>query len=149
MTDGVPDDCMLCRPEVADAQFRRTRIWEDRLWRLSAVLQGPIPGFAHLEPKRHIPYITDLDGEEARTLGVVLARVTATLRSAAGADLAYVYVFGDRVPHLHLNLAAHLDGDPLRGGPGLLEPGAEDAGLGAHSAVAAAARGSLEDFRTG
>ena len=55
---------MLCTPEIADAEFRRARLWEDELWRLSAVLQGPVPGFAHLEPKRHIPFITDLDGRE-------------------------------------------------------------------------------------
>jgi diadenosine tetraphosphate (Ap4A) HIT family hydrolase len=137
---------MLCRPEIADAQFRRTRVWEDSLWRLSAVLQGPIPGFAHLEPKRHIPYITHLDGAEAVTLGPVLARVTSAMRAAAGADLAYVYVFGDRVPHLHLNLAPHRNGDALRGGPGLLEPGAPEADLVAHADVAAAVRRTLEGF---
>jgi diadenosine tetraphosphate (Ap4A) HIT family hydrolase len=137
---------MLCRPEIADAQFRRTRVWEDSLWRLSAVLQGPIPGFAHLEPKRHIPYITDLDGSEAVTLGLVLARVTSAMRAAAGADLAYVYVFGDRVPHLHLNLAPHRNGDALRGGPGLLEPGAPEADLVTHADVAAAVRQTLEGF---
>jgi hypothetical protein len=68
---------MLCLPEIADANFQRVRLWEDDLWRLSAVLQGPIPGFAHLEPRRHIPYITDLDGAEALTLGSVLAAVTS------------------------------------------------------------------------
>jgi diadenosine tetraphosphate (Ap4A) HIT family hydrolase len=152
MLPGMPtagrEDCMLCRPEVADAQFSRTRVWEDHLWRLSAVLQGPVPGFAHLEPKRHIPYVTDLDGPEAATLGPVLARVTRALRAAARADMTYVYVFGDRVPHLHLNLAPHRDGDALRGGPGLLEPGAPDAALDAHADVAAAARETLEGFRS-
>jgi diadenosine tetraphosphate (Ap4A) HIT family hydrolase len=135
----LSDDCMLCRPELADDYFHRVRLWEDNLWRLSAVLQGPIPGFAHLEPRRHIPFITDLDGDEAATLGPVLARATRILRDAAGADKTYVYVFGDRTPHLHLNLAPHRDGDALRGGPGLLESGAEDVEDVVHAAVAAAA----------
>ena len=62
VTSGLPTskECILCRPELADAQFKRTRIWEDEQWRLSAVLQGPIAGFAHLEPRRHIPFITDI-----------------------------------------------------------------------------------------
>ena len=149
VADAVPDDCMLCHPEVADAQFRRTRVWEDDLWRLSVVLQGPIPGFAHLEPKRHIPYVTDLDGPEAVTLGPVLARVTTALRTAAGGDLAYVYVFGDRAAHLHLNLAPHRDGDALRGGPGLLEPDARAADLATHTDVARTVRGELDGFRSG
>ena len=137
---------MLCVPEIADAEFRRARLWEDELWRLSAVLQGPVPGFAHLEPKRHIPTIADLDGPEAATLGPVLARVTAALRDAAGAERTYAYVFGDRVAHLHLNLAPHRDGDALRGGPGLLEPGAVPADEATHERVAVAARRALAGF---
>jgi diadenosine tetraphosphate (Ap4A) HIT family hydrolase len=138
------DDCMLCHPDLADGYFNRVRLWQDELWRLSAVLQGPIPGFAHLEPRRHIPFITDLDGDEAATLGPVLARATRLLRDAAGADKTYVYVFGDRTPHLHFNLAPHRDGDALRGGPGLLEPGVQDADRVIHEAVAAVAARLLQ-----
>jgi len=98
VTDAVDavEECMLCRPEIADAFFTRVRLWEDEHWRLSAVLQGAILGFAHLETRRHIPFITDLDGPEAATLGLVLARATRVLREAAGAELTYVYVFGER-----------------------------------------------------
>ncbi len=81
------------------------RVWQDELWRLSVVQRGPIAGFAHLEPHRHIPFITDLEGPEAATLGAVLARCTGAIKAATGADKVYVYVFGDRVPHLHFNLA--------------------------------------------
>ncbi len=98
-------DCLLCRVTDADAFFERTRVWQDDLWRLSVVRRGAITGFAHLEPHRHIPFITDLDGPEAASLGGVLARCTSAIRAATGADKIYVYVFGDRVPHLHLNLA--------------------------------------------
>jgi diadenosine tetraphosphate (Ap4A) HIT family hydrolase len=143
-----PGPCMLCVPEIADRFFDRVRIWEDELWRLSAVLRGPIPGFAHLEPRRHIPYVTDLDGPEAATFGPVLARVTRALREAPGAELTYAYVFGDRVAHLHVNLAPHRAGDALRGGPGLLAPDAVDAAPEAHAATADAARELLSGFST-
>jgi diadenosine tetraphosphate (Ap4A) HIT family hydrolase len=95
-----------------------------------------VPGFAHLEPKRHIPYVTDLDGAEAATFGAVLARVTAALRDAAAAPMTYAYVFGDHVAHLHVNLAPHRPGDALVGGPGLLRPDATDADLDEHRNVA-------------
>jgi diadenosine tetraphosphate (Ap4A) HIT family hydrolase len=137
--------CLLCRVEEADAHFGRTRVWEDPYWRLSVVLRGPVVGFAHLEPHRHIPYVTDLDGLEAATLGPVLARVTAVLCNATAADRVYVYVFGDRVPHLHLNLAPHRPGDALVGGPGLLRAGAPDVALAAHRAAADAVRHALRD----
>ena len=141
-------ECMLCRPEIADARFGRARVWEDDLWRLSAVLQGPVPGFAHLEPKRHIRFVTELDGPEAVTLGPVLATATRALTGAARGDLAYVYVFGDRVAHLHLNLAPHREGDALRGGPGLLEPGAPEVDAATHEEVAHSVRDALAGFRS-
>jgi diadenosine tetraphosphate (Ap4A) HIT family hydrolase len=72
-----------------------------------------VPGFSYLEPKRHIPYITDLDGEEARTFGETIAYATRVLRDVTGADLVYVYVFGGGIPHLHLHLAPHQKDDAL------------------------------------
>lgn len=134
---------MLCHVSDADAYFKRVRVWADGLWRLSVVLQGPVAGFAHLEPHRHIPFITDLDGPEAATLGLVLASATAAVRTATGADKVYVYVFGDCVPHLHFNLAPHHEGGPLVGGPGLLRPDAAPVPTPAHEAAAAAIRDAL------
>jgi len=133
----TPIACLLCDVDEADSFFDRTRVWEDDLWRLSVVLRGAVPGFSHLESKRHIPFITDLDGDEAATLGPVLARCTSALRRGTGADKVYVYVFGDRVPHLHLNLVPHRDGDALVGGRGLLAAGTPDADLSVRQAAAA------------
>jgi diadenosine tetraphosphate (Ap4A) HIT family hydrolase len=130
--------CMLCHVAEADAFFSRRRVWQDSLWRLSVVRQGPVVGFAHLEPLRHIPFITDLDGPEAASLGAVLARATAAIQRATAADKVYVYVFGDRVPHLHFNLAPHRPGDALTGGAGLVRPEAAPADPSAHDAAAAA-----------
>src|SRR3954464_8468051 len=144
-----PGPCMLCVPEIADRFFDRVRIWDEGWWRLSAVLRGPIPGFAHLEPRRHIPYVADLDGPEAATFGPVLARVTRALRDAAEAEKTYAYVFGDRVAHLHVNLAPHRDGDALLGGPGLLGPDAGDAERSRHGAAAGTARYLLAGFSAG
>jgi len=114
-------NCLLCSPAEAAEVFHRRIVWENQLWRLALVEEGsPVPGFGHLEPKRHIPFITDLDGEEAMTLGPVLAHITSVLKHVTDSELVYVYVFGERVPHLHFNLAPHRDDDALVGGPGLL-----------------------------
>jgi diadenosine tetraphosphate (Ap4A) HIT family hydrolase len=135
---------MLCHVEEADAFFTRRRVWEDPLWRLSVVRRGPVIGFAHLEPRRHIPFITDLDGPEAASLGTVLAHATVGIRRATAADKVYVYVFGDRVPHLHFNLAPHRAGDALAGGAGLIRPEAEAADPAAHDAAATAIEQALK-----
>ena len=112
MTEPVAG-CVLCRGPEGDAELLRVQVWEDHLWRLSASLASEVPGFCYLEPKRHIPHVTDLDGEEAATLGPTLARITSTLREVTGAELVYVFVFGGGVPHLHLHLAPHREGDAL------------------------------------
>ena len=135
--------CLLCRPDDADRFFGRTRVWTDGRWRLSVVGHGPVVGFAHLEPVRHLPYVTDLDGAEASTFGPVLATVTTALRAAVGADLVYASVFGDRVAHFHVNLAPHREGDALAGGPAMLLPGAADAAAADHRAVITAVRDRL------
>jgi diadenosine tetraphosphate (Ap4A) HIT family hydrolase len=108
-------DCHLCRGSAGDAALGRTQVWEDAHWRLTMSLEAEVLGFSYLETKRHIPYITDLDGEEARTFGEVLARVTRALREETGAELVYLYVFGGGIPHLHVHLAPHRQGDALNG----------------------------------
>lgn len=106
-------ECPMCRAAAADEELERTEVWQDAHWRLTVSLSSEVAGFAYLEPKRHIRYITDLDGPEAATFGPALARSTSALKDATGAEVVYVYIFGDGVPHLHLHLAPHRSGDAL------------------------------------
>jgi diadenosine tetraphosphate (Ap4A) HIT family hydrolase len=106
-------DCVLCRGVAGDLELQRVQVWEDSLWRLTVSLDAEILAFSYLEPKRHIPHITDLDGEEAHTFGEVLARISRVLQEETAAELVYVYVFGGSVPHLHVHLAPHQPGDGL------------------------------------
>jgi diadenosine tetraphosphate (Ap4A) HIT family hydrolase len=106
-------DCLLCRGTAGDAELERIQVWEDAHWRLTMSLVAEVPGFSYLEPKRHIPHVTDLDGEEAATFGEVLARVTRVLRDETGVALVYVYIFGGSIPHLHVHLAPHRANDAL------------------------------------
>ena len=110
---GANSKCAVCLGAEGDKELDRTLVWEDSYWRLTTSLGGEVVGFSYLEPKRHIPHITDLDGEEARTLGPVLAKVTRALKESTGAELVYIYVFGGGIPHLHIHLGPHREGDPL------------------------------------
>jgi diadenosine tetraphosphate (Ap4A) HIT family hydrolase len=110
---GGRADCVLCRGTDGDAELDRIEVWRDEQWRLTISLGSEVPGFGYLEPLRHIPHITDLDGPEATSLGEVLARTANALRTVTGAELVYMYVFGGGVPHLHLHLAPHRTGDAL------------------------------------
>lgn len=102
--------CVLCAESASnDGRY----VWEDRLWRLWTRTTGKVPGYSFLNSRRHIPYITDLDGDEAATLGPVLARITRAIRVATGASLIYLHVFGDGAAHLHMHLVPHQPGDAL------------------------------------
>ena len=109
------EGCLLCRGPEGDRELGRIQVWEDDLWRLTTSVDEAetAAGFSYLEPKRHVPHVTDLDGEEAETFGGALARTTSALKEATGAELVYVYVFGGGIAHLHVHLAPHVRGDSL------------------------------------
>jgi diadenosine tetraphosphate (Ap4A) HIT family hydrolase len=99
-----------------DDALMRTEVWSDNLWRLTTARVTEVAGFSYLEPKRHIADITELSGPEAASFGGTMAKASAAIKEASGADLVYVYVFGDNVDHLHVHLAPHrYSGSPLVG----------------------------------
>ena len=103
-----PAACVLCRVPEGDEELDVVEVWREAGWRMTMARHGATLGFSFLEPIRHIPYLADLDGEEAASFGAVIARASATLREATGAKLVYAYVFGGGVPHLHVHLAPNM-----------------------------------------
>jgi diadenosine tetraphosphate (Ap4A) HIT family hydrolase len=101
------EDCALCAGKAMDDALKRTEVWSDNLWRLTTARVTEVAGFSYLEPRRHIADVTKLDGPEAASFGATMARASNAIKSATGADLVYVYMFGDNVPHLHVHLAPH------------------------------------------
>lgn len=109
-------ECPLCSGSEMDDALMRTEVWSNDLWRLTVANVSEVAGFSYLEPRRHISDITQLSGEEAATFGQTIAKTSAAIKSATGADLVYAYIFGDSVPHLHVHLAPHREpGSPLSG----------------------------------
>ena len=106
-------ECIMCRGAEADGELARIEVWQDAHWRLTVSLSSEVPGFAYLEPKRHITHIHELDGDEALTFGPAIARCTKALKDVTNAEVVYAYIFGDGVPHLHVHLAPHCSGDAL------------------------------------
>ena len=96
-----------------DKILSRVEVWRDNLWRLTVSLDAEVLGFAYLEPIRHVANICVLDGQEAASFGTTIAKVSQALKAATGAELVYVYIFGDGVAHLHVHLAPHRPGDAL------------------------------------
>jgi diadenosine tetraphosphate (Ap4A) HIT family hydrolase len=115
MDPGAPQGqgCLLCDPAAADAALDRVEVWSDTTWRLTMALRSEVLGFSYLEPRRHVPHVVDLDGEEAATFGQALALAAAALKQQTHAELVFLYVFGGGIPHLHVHLAPHRAGDAL------------------------------------
>ncbi len=103
----------MCAGKARDEELERLEVWRDAHWRLTVSLSSEVAGFAYLEPVRHVPFITDLDGAEAASFGPTIARCTRILREVTGTEVVYIYIFGDGVPHLHVHLAPHRAGDAL------------------------------------
>ena len=49
----------------------------------------------------------------SNTFGPALAKCTKALKDVTNAEVIYIYIFGDGVPHLHVHLAPHRSGDAL------------------------------------
>jgi diadenosine tetraphosphate (Ap4A) HIT family hydrolase len=107
---GIVQECSICNGS-ADLTFKRIEVWKNDTWRLTMSTFSEVRGFCYLEPIKHIEYITDLDGKEADEFGKILSFASKAIKKATGAKLVYVYIFGDHVPHLHVHLAPHFDGD--------------------------------------
>jgi diadenosine tetraphosphate (Ap4A) HIT family hydrolase len=79
---------------------------------------SPVRGYVIVASIRHVRGLYDLDEAEAAALGPLLVRVQRAQRAALGADHAYAFVLGDRVPHFHAHVVPRFADTPphLRGG---------------------------------
>lgn len=103
-------NCKICNGS-ADTEFKRIEVWSNKNWRLTASTYKSVKGLCYLEPKRHIRYITELDGEESIEFGSVLSNITNAIKEIFQAHLVYVYIYGGHIPHLHVHLAPHTEND--------------------------------------
>jgi len=69
-------------------------------------------GYLMVEPRRHTPGLADLTDEEAKSLGLLVARLSHALKESEGAEHVYAFVLGDQVPHLHVHLVPRYPGAP-------------------------------------
>lgn len=106
-----PGECLVCdKHAAADAGIEVSR---DHLVYVGHLPAMPTSYLGHLfvEPLEHRPGLADLTLEEGAAVGRGVQRAAATMR-AAGHDHVYAFVYGDRVPHLHVHLLGRYPGAP-------------------------------------
>jgi histidine triad (HIT) family protein len=107
----APGECLICdKHAAADGGLE---IHRDELVYVGHLPATPRAYLGHLfvEPLEHRPGLADLTAAQAASVGRAMRQAAATL-VAAGHDHAYSFVFGDRVPHLHVHVIGRRPGAP-------------------------------------
>jgi hypothetical protein len=79
-----------------------------------------VPGWLFLELRRHADGPMGMETAEAGELGGLLARLSAAIAGATGAERVYVIAFGELYPHFHLVLLPRMPfAPPDETGPAL------------------------------
>jgi histidine triad (HIT) family protein len=107
-----PGECLICdKHAAADPGLE---VHRDDLVYVGHLPALPDAYLGHLfvEPLEHRPGLADLSPEQAAAVGKAMRRAAVALR-AAGHDHVYAFVFGDRVPHLHLHAIGRYPGAPV------------------------------------
>ena len=89
-------------------------------WDLVHSYNTSLPGWLVLVARRHVAAIDELSDEEAAELGVLLRRVSATLRAVTGCAKTYVVQFAEQAehPHVHFHVIPRMPDQPAeRRGP--------------------------------
>ncbi|KAA0547212.1 HIT family protein [Bacillus sp. BGMRC 2118] len=61
-------------------------------------------GHIMIDLKRHVPTMAEMNPEEAKAFGVIMARVSKALKESEGAEHIYAVVSGNSVPHMHMHM---------------------------------------------
>jgi diadenosine tetraphosphate (Ap4A) HIT family hydrolase len=65
-----------------------------------------------IDLKRHVPTLAEMNPEEAKAFGVIMARLSKALKEVEKAEHVYALVSGNAVPHLHMHLVARYPNTP-------------------------------------
>lgn len=114
-------DCFSCVQEAGfDRLPPRERIAADGHWRVAHVLDGALPGWLVLVPRRHVTAIADLTDGEAAALGTWQVRLSRALAAVTGCAKTYVAQFAEAegFSHVHFHVVPRMADLPAdRRGP--------------------------------
>lgn len=113
----TPEECLVCRKHRGQAPLFGGAIYSDKLIFIShAQLWGEETehylGHFFIEPKRHVPLLSDLNREEAEAIGYYTSLIAKALIQTEGAEHVYSFVLGDHVPHVHVHILGRYPGAP-------------------------------------
>ncbi|MFD1739622.1 HIT family protein [Bacillus salitolerans] len=111
----MTESCFICDKHRGNINTAGIMIYEDEYVFVGHIDRGGKPnyiGHIMIDLKRHIPTLAEMTMEEAKVLGVVMARVSKALKETEKAEHVYALVSGNSVPHLHVHLVARYPNTP-------------------------------------
>lgn len=109
------NDCFICNKHAGNIETSGIMIYEDEYVYVGHIDRDGNPnylGHIMIDLKRHAPTLGDMNMEEAKAFGMIIARVSKALLESENAEHIYSYVMGDAVPHLHMHLVARYSNTP-------------------------------------
>jgi len=115
----VDAECLACRVNTGEVRPPGGPIYDGELWQADHELTPLLAGYLILKPRRHVHELADLTDSEAATMGPVMRRLLAAMRSVLVPQRIYVVSFAETVHHLHFHLIPRYE-DMSALGPDLL-----------------------------
>jgi len=135
--------CFACDVNAGREPTPGGPIYRDDLWLADHGIDRIVRGYVVLKPLRHVDELADRLPDEAATLGVVMRKVLAAMRTALVTERIYVCSFAETVHHLHFHLLPRYADMPGLG-PDLVS----DLFAGRWSCSLGAAEGAADHLRT-
>ncbi|WNS74786.1 HIT family protein [Bacillus sp. DTU_2020_1000418_1_SI_GHA_SEK_038] len=111
----MSETCFICRKHKGELQSSGVQIYEDEYVYVGHIDSDGKPNYlGHLmiDLKRHVPTLAEMNPDEAKAFGMMMARVSKALKETEEAEHIYAVVSGNAVPHLHMHLVARYPGTP-------------------------------------
>ncbi|ADU29487.1 HIT family protein [Evansella cellulosilytica] len=105
----MEESCFICNKHQGTIITSGATIYEDDYIFVGHIDNNGKPnylGHIMIDLKRHVPTLAEMNPEEAKTFGVIMARLSRALKETEGAEHVYALVSGNAVPHLHMHLVA-------------------------------------------
>ncbi|WNF24853.1 HIT family protein [Mesobacillus jeotgali] len=109
------NDCFICNKHSGTIETSGVKIFEDDFVYVGHIDRNGNPnylGHIMIDLKRHVPTLGEMNMEEAKVFGMMMAKLSKALMESEGAEHIYAFVSGDSVPHLHMHLVPRYPGTP-------------------------------------
>jgi histidine triad (HIT) family protein len=107
------DKCFICEKHRGMINTSGITIYEEEHVYVGHIDSNGKPnylGHIMVDLKRHVPTLAEMNMEEAKAFGVIMARVSKALKETEKAE--HIYVSGNSVPHLNQHLVARYPHTP-------------------------------------